>query len=71
MITYELTASTVTPAIFTIPRDPENGRPVGLVIVPIELRLPYEELCLEGIDALKVRITTAIEKMVAELNGPN
>lgn len=66
MITYEFTAGKGPPVIFSVPRD-GKGSLMDAFIVPLELHVPCEGSVPQR-DTLQAKITTALDKMVAELN---
>jgi hypothetical protein len=74
MFTYEFTAGKNPSKIFTVPISTDEmsfTKAFGMYEIPIELYVPRNEVHSEGTDALKKRIKTAVERMVAELNDPN
>lgn len=66
MVTYEFVTLNDYPIFKTKPGDST----IDMVTVPLELRVPHSQMRSEGVDALQARITTAVEKMVTELNNP-
>jgi hypothetical protein len=79
MITYEFTAGKKPPEIFSVPMDGKENMAdfFALIVqstpsleVPLTLYIPFMG-SIDQRDALRTRITTAITKMMVELNTPN